>query len=100
MLHILARNSARLNYITPACLLDSRHSYCSQGVSEIVNILTGEASASTMWDNQAWSYLHGGREEEEPPFLAQDFIHAAQPDAKIIIMLRDPVERYGRSVIQ
>uniref|UniRef100_A0AAQ5YE57 Sulfotransferase n=1 Tax=Amphiprion ocellaris TaxID=80972 RepID=A0AAQ5YE57_AMPOC len=54
----------------------------------------GEASASTMWDNQAWSYLHGDREEETgPPFLAQDFIHAVQPDAKIIIMLRDPVER-------
>lgn len=46
-----------------------------------------------MWDNQAWSYLHRDGEEAEPPFLAQDFIHAAQPGAKIIIMLRDPVER-------
>lgn len=46
-----------------------------------------------MWDNQAWSYLHADKEETEPPFLAQDFIHAVQPDAKIIIMLRDPVER-------
>lgn len=59
-----------------------------------VNVLTGEASASTMWDNQAWSYLHRDREETQPPFLAQDFIHAVQPGAKIIIMLRDPVERY------
>ncbi|KAM9364057.1 carbohydrate sulfotransferase 15-like isoform 2-T2 [Pholidichthys leucotaenia] len=58
-----------------------------------LRLITGEASASTMWDNQAWSYLHGEREETEPPFLAQDFIHAVQPDAKIIIMLRDPVER-------
>ncbi|KAA8583670.1 hypothetical protein FQN60_014878 [Etheostoma spectabile] len=58
-----------------------------------VNVLTGEASASTMWDNQAWSYLHGDREETQPPFLAQDFIHTLQPGAKIIIMLRDPVER-------
>ncbi|XP_044070809.1 carbohydrate sulfotransferase 15-like [Siniperca chuatsi] len=56
-------------------------------------LITGEASASTMWDNQAWSYLHGDREETEPPFLAQDFIHTVQPGAKIIIMLRDPVER-------
>ncbi|KAM4607182.1 carbohydrate sulfotransferase 15-like isoform 2-T3 [Polymixia lowei] len=56
-------------------------------------LITGEASASTMWDNQAWSYLHGNREEAEPPFLAQDFIQAVQPNAKIIIMLRDPVER-------
>lgn len=56
-------------------------------------LITGEASASTMWDNQAWSYLRGYGEETEPPFLAQDFIHTVQPGAKIIIMLRDPVER-------
>ena len=55
--------------------------------------LTGEASASTMWDNQAWSYLHGDKEEAEPLLLAQDFIHTLQPNAKIIVMLRDPVER-------
>ncbi|KAM3606042.1 uncharacterized protein V6R79_009836 [Siganus canaliculatus] len=65
----------------------------SSGDHHTLQLLTGEASASTMWDNQAWSYLHGHREEMEPPFLAQDFIHTVQPDAKIIIMLRDPVER-------
>ncbi|XP_010781142.1 carbohydrate sulfotransferase 15-like isoform X1 [Notothenia coriiceps] len=56
-------------------------------------VLTGEASASTMWDNQAWSYLPSDREGAMPPFLAQDFIHTVQPGAKILIMLRDPVER-------
>ncbi|XP_054456139.1 carbohydrate sulfotransferase 15-like [Anoplopoma fimbria] len=56
-------------------------------------LITGEASASTMWDNQAWSYVHRDRGETEPPFLVQDFIHTVQPGAKIIIMLRDPVER-------
>ncbi|CAL8299201.1 unnamed protein product [Merluccius merluccius] len=55
--------------------------------------LTGEASASTMWDNQAWRYLHGDEDEAEPLLLAQDFIHTVQPNAKIIIMLREPVER-------
>ncbi|XP_061693340.1 carbohydrate sulfotransferase 15-like [Syngnathoides biaculeatus] len=59
----------------------------------LVQLITGEASASTMWDNQAWSYLHGDRAETEPPFLAQDFIHTVQPGAKIIIVLRDPTER-------
>ncbi|XP_029608498.1 carbohydrate sulfotransferase 15 isoform X1 [Salmo trutta] len=57
------------------------------------HIITGEASASTMWDNQAWSYLYNYQADGEPPFLAQDFIHAVQPNAKIIVMLRDPVER-------
>ncbi|XP_074531135.1 carbohydrate sulfotransferase 15-like [Halichoeres trimaculatus] len=65
----------------------------SSGDHRALQFITGEASASTMWDNQAWSYLYRVREEEEPPFLAQDFIHTVQPDAKIIIMLRDPGER-------
>ncbi|XP_070697114.1 carbohydrate sulfotransferase 15-like [Pempheris klunzingeri] len=65
----------------------------SSGNHRALRLITGEASASTMWDNQAWSYLHGDREETEPPFLTQDFIHTVQPGAKIIIMLRDPVER-------
>uniref|UniRef100_A0A4W6DMR8 Sulfotransferase n=1 Tax=Lates calcarifer TaxID=8187 RepID=A0A4W6DMR8_LATCA len=46
----------------------------SSGGRSALQLITGEASASTMWDNQAWSYVH--------------------PGAKIIIMLRDPVERY------
>lgn len=49
-----------------------------------------------MWDNQAWSYLHRADEEAEPRFLTQDFIHAIQPDARIIITLRDPVERWNK----
>ncbi|GLD64019.1 carbohydrate sulfotransferase 15-like protein [Lates japonicus] len=65
----------------------------SSGDRSALQLITGEASASTMWDNQAWSYLHTDREDTEPPFLAQDFIHTVQPGAKIIIMLRDPVER-------
>ncbi|XP_053281506.1 carbohydrate sulfotransferase 15 [Pleuronectes platessa] len=63
------------------------------GDRSALQLITGEASASTMWDNQAWSNLHEGGENAEPPFLAQDFIHAFQPAAKIIVMLRDPVER-------
>ncbi|XP_067225954.1 carbohydrate sulfotransferase 15-like isoform X2 [Chanodichthys erythropterus] len=57
------------------------------------SIITGEASASTMWDNLAWLYLHDISREAEPPSLVQDFIHAVQPDARLIAILRDPVER-------
>ncbi|XP_036828508.1 carbohydrate sulfotransferase 15 isoform X2 [Oncorhynchus mykiss] len=55
----------------------------------------GEASASTMWDNNAWAYFYDNstEAEAEPPFLIQDFIHTLQPDARFIVMLRDPVER-------
>lgn len=56
-------------------------------------ILIGEASASTMWDNSAWSYFYDNVTNTEPPVLIQDFIHAFQPRAKFLVMLRDPVER-------
>lgn len=59
---------------------------------------SGEASASTMWDNNAWVYFYDNNTEEEPPFLIQDFIHALQPDARFIVMLRDPVERWAVSL--
>ncbi|PKU33896.1 carbohydrate sulfotransferase 15 [Limosa lapponica baueri] len=61
--------------------------------SKTNSIIIGEASASTMWDNNAWIFFYDNSTEGEPPFLIQDFIHAFQPNAKLIIMLRDPVER-------
>ncbi|KAJ8250306.1 hypothetical protein COCON_G00222280 [Conger conger] len=57
------------------------------------NIITGEASASTLWDNNAWVYFYDNGTDGEPPFLIQDFLHAVQPEARFIVMLRDPVER-------
>ncbi|XP_007519742.1 carbohydrate sulfotransferase 15 [Erinaceus europaeus] len=61
--------------------------------SRMAQTVIGEASASTMWDNNAWALIYHNSSGGEPPFLTQDFIHAFQPDAKLIVMLRDPVER-------
>ncbi|XP_057362426.1 carbohydrate sulfotransferase 15 isoform X2 [Manis pentadactyla] len=61
--------------------------------SKMNRIIIGEASASTMWDNNAWTFFYDNSTDGEPPFLTQDFIHAFQPDVKLIVMLRDPVER-------
>lgn len=61
--------------------------------SKMNTIIIGEASASTMWDNNAWTFFYDNSTDGEPPFLTQDFIHAFQPNAKLIVMLRDPVER-------
>ncbi|XP_026350121.1 carbohydrate sulfotransferase 15 [Ursus maritimus] len=65
----------------------------AQEQSRMTRIIIGEASASTMWDNNAWTFFYDNSTDGEPPFLTQDFIHAFQPDAKLIVMLRDPVER-------
>nr|AAC71691.1 B cell RAG associated protein [Homo sapiens] len=61
--------------------------------SKMNTIIIGEASASTMWDNNAWTFFYDNSTDGEPPFLTQDFIHAFQPNARLIVMLRDPVER-------
>ncbi|XP_003419716.1 carbohydrate sulfotransferase 15 [Loxodonta africana] len=65
----------------------------SKEQSKMNKIIIGEASASTMWDNNAWTFFYENSTDGEPPFLIQDFIHALQPHAKLIVMLRDPVER-------
>ncbi|KAI4879443.1 hypothetical protein NFI96_001102 [Prochilodus magdalenae] len=65
----------------------------SSGGSTKTDIIIGEASASTMWDNNAWVYFYDNGTGTEPPCLVQDFIHAVQPEARFIVMLRDPVER-------
>lgn len=46
-----------------------------------------------MWDNNGWMFFHDNSTWAEPPSLVQDFIHALQPDARFIAILRDPVER-------
>lgn len=53
-----------------------------------------------MWDNNAWIFFYDNSTEGEPPFLIQDFIHAFQPNAKLIVMLRDPVERLATHLFE
>ncbi|KAL7869776.1 hypothetical protein AOLI_G00137640 [Acnodon oligacanthus] len=77
----------------PAHQIQDRLLANSSRSSNQANIIIGEASASTMWDNNAWAYFYDNATEGEPPFLIQDFIHALQPEARFIAILRDPVER-------
>uniref|UniRef100_A0A672GJ97 Sulfotransferase n=1 Tax=Salarias fasciatus TaxID=181472 RepID=A0A672GJ97_SALFA len=65
----------------------------SSGDRRELQSITGDGSASTMWDNQFWSIVDRDRQEAEPRFLVQDFIHTLDPTARIIVILRDPAER-------
>ncbi|KAG8445601.1 hypothetical protein GDO86_010398 [Hymenochirus boettgeri] len=69
------------------------HSEMKKEDGNIDSPIIGEASASTMWDNDAWIYIYDNVTNTEPPHLTLDFIHVLQPNAKFIVMLRDPVER-------
>lgn len=65
----------------------------SSGEHNTLQSITGDGSASTMWDNLFWNFLNRDGQEAEPTFLVQDFIHTLNPTAKIIVILRDPTER-------
>ena len=44
--------------------------------------------------NSHWRYLPGNENCDEPKYVILDYIHHFLPRAKIIIIFRDPVERY------
>ncbi|XP_060601280.1 carbohydrate sulfotransferase 15-like [Ruditapes philippinarum] len=57
------------------------------------NVIFGDCSASTLWDNDYWTILPEFRNLSEPLYTNADYIHHLNPNAKIIVMLRNPVER-------
>ncbi|XP_078478764.1 LOW QUALITY PROTEIN: carbohydrate sulfotransferase 15-like, partial [Lampetra planeri] len=65
--------------------------YLDVYVQVTVTVLTGDFSASTMWDNLGCTYRPDYL--KEPSVLVQDIIHTVQPNAKIIVMFRDPTDR-------
>ena len=59
-----------------------------------VFIFSGEASPSNLHLNSHWRFLPGNENLEEPKYVILDYIHHFLPRAKIIIIFRDPVERF------
>ena len=53
----------------------------------------GEASVSLFWDNNDWMKFPENMGHQEPLYIVPHYVHHIIPDAKLIIMLRDPVER-------
>ena len=62
--------------------------------------MPGEGSASTFWDNDPWHYFPANRQHNgtslptEPRVTTANLIHDILPDARFIVILRDPTERY------
>ncbi|ELT90468.1 hypothetical protein CAPTEDRAFT_222727 [Capitella teleta] len=67
-------------------------------VTELVSghrtdLVTGEASASTLWDNRVWKHFPENQGLSEPRMLIAQHLHHFQPQAKIIVIIRNPVDR-------
>ncbi|KAK3107501.1 hypothetical protein FSP39_015930, partial [Pinctada imbricata] len=57
------------------------------------NGVTGDFSPSTVWDNDFFSYLPVNENRSIPRYTSADFVKEMNPCAKIIVLLRDPVNR-------
>ncbi|CAI9718645.1 carbohydrate sulfotransferase 15-like [Octopus vulgaris] len=55
--------------------------------------ITSDSSASTLWDNDFWRSFPGNANLDEPELLNAHYIHHFTPDIKIIVLLRNPIER-------
>ena len=62
------------------------------GIS-VLFISAGEGSPSNMYKNYHWRYLPGNENMDEPKYVILDYIHHVQPQAKVLIIFRDPVDR-------
>ena len=52
------------------------------------------------WDEFNWKLIPQNDEKaSEPTWTTPFFIHHMNPNVKLILMLRDPVERYSASLI-
>lgn len=55
----------------------------------------GEASVSVMWENDDWWHLPENIGQDEPLYTNADYMKHFLPDLKVIIILRNPSERYA-----
>ncbi|XP_052761564.1 carbohydrate sulfotransferase 15-like [Mya arenaria] len=56
-------------------------------------VIVGDGSPSTMWVNDYWTFLPEYKNLTEPLYTNADYIHHFNPDAKIIAIVRNPIDR-------
>ncbi|XP_053381732.1 carbohydrate sulfotransferase 15-like [Mercenaria mercenaria] len=56
-------------------------------------MIFGDCSATVMVDNRYWTIHPPSKNVSEPVYTNADYVHHLNPNAKIIAMLRNPVDR-------
>ncbi|XP_052762534.1 carbohydrate sulfotransferase 15-like [Mya arenaria] len=69
------------------------HIYAKKDPSGFHPVIVGDCSASTLWDNDYWTFLPEYKNLTEPLYTNADYIHHFNPDAKIIAIVRNPIDR-------
>lgn len=57
-------------------------------------LFTGDFSPSTIWDNDIYSALPNNFNLSVPMYMTADFVKEMNACAKLIVMMRDPVQRF------
>ncbi|KAK3610592.1 hypothetical protein CHS0354_009040 [Potamilus streckersoni] len=68
-------------------------SACESHLFPYHHLITGEASVDTIFDNKRWSQLPGNQGCNEPVITTADFLRHLMPDTRLIVVMRNPVER-------
>ncbi|XP_071854137.1 carbohydrate sulfotransferase 15-like isoform X2 [Apostichopus japonicus] len=55
--------------------------------------ITVDGSASTYWDNEGWLAKYPKYFQKGPPYILADVIKALLPDAKLMVIFREPASR-------
>ncbi|XP_060570879.1 carbohydrate sulfotransferase 15-like [Ruditapes philippinarum] len=84
----------RLHNLTAGLINSSQESYAGKNSAVFeTQKITGEASVSLFWDNNDWMKFPENLGQREPLYIVPHYIRHIIPDTKLIIMLRNPVER-------
>ncbi|XP_053376826.1 carbohydrate sulfotransferase 15-like [Mercenaria mercenaria] len=67
------------------------HPYVIQNCLDFVYL--GDGSFDTIFDNKFWRLLPGNERQTEPALTNANYVHRINPNMKIIVLLREPVER-------
>ena len=61
--------------------------------SNMQNNLAGDGTPTELADNDLWWRVQENKNPDEPTFLTPHFIYHLTPNARVIVTLRNPVDR-------
>ena len=56
-------------------------------------IFVGDGTPTELADNDLWWRVQENKDPDEPSFLTPHFIHLLTPNARVIVTLRNPIDR-------
>jgi len=55
---------------------------------------SGDLDLKIIWYYPQWKYIKGNSNMDEPKYLTQNHLYQPRPQTKLLVLLRNPVEKY------